>query len=600
MISIRISVSLFTSILFSGCCNLARYTGPIETPDTTSSEFFRPYKDALSEVGGDTDSPLIHLGFPTTDKIKIWYSLPQNSKKPENLRVRVNGSQISNTKINHFWNTQYKTGIIEVIGLSSDTSYQVSILSSNLRTTKSLTVKTLQSKSTNKPVSFIFGSCFQPFNYKPKEGGRFGEIKQENQASLRILADRAKSKAPHSPSFSIFLGDQIYTDPGADQKHPDLAYLYGQCSEKLRGTLLQAPDYLTKLHRYHFSIPKMNETLQALPSVMMWDDHDIRDGWGSQGDEEAKQWQEFFGYARDSFVAFQGVRNLGYSSQSQPRFWEPNLPSNLNTSKKGAQSMHHSFESGLGSFFIMDGRTNKKDVVSLGETQKSDIQKWLLHRGNKPTVFVFACPVPISIKSGGTYKLGRLWPSMKDDIIDRMGKHERAWLFNTFVEHFKHHKNQKLLILAGDVHYSGLADLSLFENGQWRNFGHEVVSSGIAQSDFVAIQSFIGGTYGTSKGTPDFKTKARGLHSGPCFAEIELNEPKSSNHPPEIGLMFYPTRIMSPLNVTSPAIRRVKLPLITDRAIFKDDAVKGRWPRLFTESRLDDGLKAFWSKQKSR
>ena len=578
----------------SGCCNKLRYCGPIESKSDVVT-FFKPYKKALTEVGGNSNEALVQLGFPTANKIKIWYSLSHASKKPKHLRVDLNGKRVSSSQIKHYWNTIYKTGIVEVTKLSPDTTYRVSISSSNLNNKKLLLAKTLPAKTQQKSVRFLFGSCFQPFTYKPDAGQNIGHINTHTKNNLRNFAARAKSRDNKAPLFTLFLGDQIYTDPGADGDTVDLAYLHGNCSEYIRGKVNQAPDYLAFLHRYHFAIPDMHEVLSSIPSVMMWDDHDIRDGWGSQGDEAAKKWQSFFSHAKDAFVAFQGVRNLGYSSQSSPQHWQPALPVESDIKSAKTNSMHHSFEYGVSSFFMMDGRSKKNGQFSLGEKQKKDILKWLKSRGNTPTVFVLSCPVPIAIESGRAYEFGKLYRKLKDDIEDRMSKEERTWLFSKLVKHFKEHKNQKLLILAGDVHYSGISDLYLKDENGERVFGYEVVSSGIAQSEFKSVQAWLGGFYGESKDVANLRTRARGFHSGPCFAEIGIQHNSNSTEAPKIELMFYPEKIMADLGIQPTDLVMETLPSIENRCYFPENQTSSKFlSREQSKSQLDEGLKRYW------
>lgn len=56
------------------------------------------------------------------------------------------------------------------------------------------------------------------------------------------------------------------------------------------------------------------KVLARIPSVAMWDDHDITDGWGSRPESHffhwiKPEWNEYFRLARDAFTNYQAIRN---------------------------------------------------------------------------------------------------------------------------------------------------------------------------------------------------------------------------------------------------------------------------------------------------
>ena len=47
----------------------------------------------------------------------------------------------------------------------------------------------------------------------------------------------------------------------------------------------QIEGFYEKLYLERWNIPVMSGIFASIPSVMMWDDHDIFDGWGSYPDD---------------------------------------------------------------------------------------------------------------------------------------------------------------------------------------------------------------------------------------------------------------------------------------------------------------------------
>ena len=70
-------------------------------------------------------------------------------------------------------------------------------------------------------------------------------------------------------------------------------------------TALEA--HFSRLYLDHFGAPETAALLAQVPSVMMWDDHDILDGWGSHPTElhDSPVFQGIFAVARAAFELFQ-------------------------------------------------------------------------------------------------------------------------------------------------------------------------------------------------------------------------------------------------------------------------------------------------------
>jgi len=68
-----------------------------------------------------------------------------------------------------------------------------------------------------------------------------------------------------------------------------------------------AERYYFERYRWLWSQPDIAPVLAAIPSVMMWDDHDIFDGWGSWPDDRQRcpVFRGLMGVAREHFALFQ-------------------------------------------------------------------------------------------------------------------------------------------------------------------------------------------------------------------------------------------------------------------------------------------------------
>jgi PhoD related phosphatase len=107
-------------------------------------------------------------------------------------------------------------------------------------------------------------------------------------------------------------GDQIYAD-SVWQRVPYLA-MYKQLPRKAQYTVplpdevrQQVRDHYFETYLTHWGRPELKQALSAIPQLMMWDDHDIFDGWGSWNDRYQKSpvYQGVFRTAREAFNLFQ-------------------------------------------------------------------------------------------------------------------------------------------------------------------------------------------------------------------------------------------------------------------------------------------------------
>jgi PhoD related phosphatase len=117
----------------------------------------------------------------------------------------------------------------------------------------------------------------------------------------------------HGP-FNLLLmgGDQIYSDA-----------MWAVCPSLLQWCELPSrqrwlapftPEMAAQVRMFfertyidRWSQPEMNALMSSVPSVMMWDDHDIMDGWGSYPDEQhhCAVYQGIYQIARECFAIFQ-------------------------------------------------------------------------------------------------------------------------------------------------------------------------------------------------------------------------------------------------------------------------------------------------------
>jgi hypothetical protein len=534
------ALAAFSSSLFAD-----QPRGVIEHPEITPEEFLSPYDKAWKSLESTNETigkrELVHLGLPTDTSIVIWYALAEDAQRTDDFRLVALKSDGSETDVppetvRHEFNPTHAVGRIEVSQLTPGSKHQFVPRGGGFSGTKTVVAETKPSQPA--AFSFLVGSCFQPWNFSSADETYLTE---ETTSILRAFSERAQSrqKTGNGPSFYLGLGDQIYVDPGAG-KNARIAYLHGKRSEKMRGSLKDTPKVLRALYRYHLGLLPMDEALSKLPSAMMWDDHDIRDGWGSQDDEGNRSWQKYYSMAREAFVAFQAARNPAYNLPGSRPIWGT-FPGRA-PQPTGTSELHFSFTWSNADFFVVDGRSNRnyREGEGMSEEQLGAVDRWLealAQKRDEPRLVVFCFPVPLA---GGESITGALAAKIntegRDDARERpyILEKERSRLLEALYGHVRANRKHRLLILSGDVHYSGIQLLRNTADGDL--LGYEIVSSGLAQTKFNSD-----GPFWLTVGREEYGVKLEnyGFYAGPSFAEIFL-DPGDSSAAPKLKVLFYP------------------------------------------------------------
>jgi len=117
-------------------------------------------------------------------------------------------------------------------------------------------------------------------------------------------------------SFHLLLlgGDQVYGDAiWAESEVPALwEWLQKEANRRVRLNFTRAMErqisrFYFDLYQKRWSQPEPAHMLARVPTLMMWDDHDVFDGWGSYPEplQECEVYQGIFAHASRAFRAFQ-------------------------------------------------------------------------------------------------------------------------------------------------------------------------------------------------------------------------------------------------------------------------------------------------------
>ena len=284
-------------------------------------------------------------------------------------------------------------------------------------------------------------------------------------------------------------GDQIYADELWDShKLPTIKeWLELPMNERLvrRDTKKMNREleaFYENLYITKWKAPNMSLMFASIPSAMMWDDHDIFDGWGSYPDEiqNSRVYKAIFRAARKYFELFQ-IRTLN------------------NRSLFRKDRDHYSFCFEFCRYLVigLDQRTNRKIDRVMNSNQWKEFIDILKNSDKKKTLLVMAGLPLVYRDFSFSEHLVDMTPwneELTDDIKDQwrakghQGERLRMimWLLKAQRERFDY--NAKTVVLSGDVHIGALGVVNDKKNVYPIYKVHQVISSGIVHPPPTPIQ----------------------------------------------------------------------------------------------------------------
>lgn len=309
----------------------------------------------------------------------------------------------------------------------------------------------------------------------------------------------------HAFHCLILGGDQIYADPiwksiPYFKKHQLLgwrsnkAMINHKIAEEDRANFEADLElFYETLYIESWSKPAIAKTLAAIPSIMMWDDHDIFDGWGSQPPalQNCELFQLIFKIARKYFEVFQ-IR--GHNNVSR-----------ISDDNYSLQLRFRNFE-----IFSLDNRSHRTNHQIMSDRQYHELAKYLKRdlfddmpeKLQSQKTLLFSIPVPIAHLNYKKRTEGILRFQLKfhfrysfnDDALDHWDhenhiteqKHLLDFIFNLAditAPTYAH-------IISGDVHSAGAGRI-VKEGDDGTRIVNEFISSPIVYKPIGRFQQFL-------------------------------------------------------------------------------------------------------------
>ncbi len=296
-----------------------------------------------------------------------------------------------------------------------------------------------------------------------------------------FLWDRLIEQHKNEP-FSILImgGDQVYADELWSKVKELEEWSRLKMKDKIKrkatkGMIKNLNIFYESLYLKKWSDEQMSLCLSTIPTIMMWDDHDIFDGWGSYPNEllTCDVYQNIFQIAKKYFEIFQ-IRTL------------------RNQSLLIKDSTHFSFALKFRNYDILglDNRAQRTIYQVMGNMQWNHINKFLDENISNDNLIILSA-VPIVYRDFSLTENLVDFTSWQEELTDDLKDHWRAKehqgermrlimrLFMNIEKRKVSVKKTRTVILSGDVHVGSLGVINDHKN---QSKIHQVVSSGIVHT----------------------------------------------------------------------------------------------------------------------
>ena len=240
-----------------------------------------------------------------------------------------------------------------------------------------------------KKNTFALLSCHMPFTCDD------GKLGLKNIEMWKRLGDVLKNEK--DIRCIIYGGDQAYIDGISELNfwtHMDEILTYDKQTGRTNITKEMALSWYREMYRGYWGIPQVKEIMGNYPGYMIWDDHEVVDGWGSylHGERNLNEIRKLIPSWKKNNLSYTKIKTLlGTMKDAAFQAYAEYEHSHNPKTKKDVYD--YSFSQPGCAFYILDGRGyrdfNRKKYKTLGTKQIRRFQDWLKTLDVEKTPFIF-------------------------------------------------------------------------------------------------------------------------------------------------------------------------------------------------------------------
>ena len=475
------------------------------------------------------------------------------------------------------------TGVVDVENLKPDTRYRYLLWSEErampvLGHQRPLIFKTFSDRV--KPISFGFFSCHMPYKTT-----LFGRTKAVNEEMWDYFGEMLKRHNEKDLRFVLAGGDQVYSD-GVETLSiwNFLKKVMRRDGDTLFPEVGEMVSWYRDIYRGYWGFPSVREVYSSFPMYMIWDDHEIGDGWGSfrlNGGKRRDELDEILPNREDSQLSYEDraklvSRMFEAAKQVYREYQHSHNPDMRKTDTFfPADAYDYSINFPAGALNVLDGRGqrdfNRRSYKVLGKEQFQRFSDWLEGLDLDTTPFVFvASAVPMVHLSHVLVDQGEgiiadavnITDDLRDGWEHPAHKMENRRLLKALFKAAR--KGHRVCVLSGDVHVAAAFRLS---DPDSQAIIYQLTSSAITYNQSRALGWALGKAVpddGKTRDGYEFKRLARYTDSN--FSLIRVDPEKDLvdfqlygeqvTHDPENEAAHYNSHSIAKIELSFPKIEK--------------------------------------------
>ena len=347
--------------------------------------------------------------------------------------------------------------------------------------------------------SFAFYSCHLPYKHSI-----FGGTNVVNMEMWNILNSVAKRHYKDDFRLIIGGGDQVYTD---GVKTLDIWKYLNKKMCKVDTELHPSADEMISwyrdIYRGYWGFPAVKEAFSSYPNYMIWDDHELKDGWGSDilSGSGKDDLDEIFPKRKQKKLSRHDcLELLSRMGSAAKRVYEeyqhshnPDTPTDI---------YDFSISNDSYSIYFLDGRgyrdVNRRSRRVLGQSQLNRFIGWLDALDPAKTRYLFVVsavpilhmtPVLVNADDNLAADLANLQDDLRDAWEHKLHDSERKALVNALFK--AENRGIRVSVMSGDVHTSAVFRLTEKASGA---VIYQLTSSAITYSKPRLLSWLLGNT----------------------------------------------------------------------------------------------------------
>jgi hypothetical protein len=241
------------------------------------------------------------------DRATLW----METSEPAQVRVEVDGAAAGSASTFSAYGHHYAMVTVTGLAPGADNPYQVTLDDHVVwpATDSPYPLSVIRTRATDdstQPVSLSFGSCREA---TPEATGRKLPPDALDAYARRLMADPEAR-----PDTLVLLGDQVYADKTSAKVRKFLRHRRSNGHDGPDHEVVSFEEY-TKLYLESWRDPEVRWLFATVPSVMIFDDHELIDDWNTSASwraDMARQawWRERISGGLASYWIYQHLGNL--------------------------------------------------------------------------------------------------------------------------------------------------------------------------------------------------------------------------------------------------------------------------------------------------